>query len=526
MKKSSIRVLFIFLLMPLFMRCMEPPDGRGLKRSADDELIQVVDDLQPTLENDEQSGKNDESDWDELLRKSDESDEGDGEWLCQFAHTEPVFLSDYVDADKCRPLLEAAAKGDLEAVVTFLQHGGQWVNAYDSYWRAALHFAVRYQNQGHLELVRLLLAHGADPNIEDNLAMGATDYAFWMTPLFYALKNKADEIVTELLIHGAKLSVCNKGGQTPLLWAAQFADARHISQLLDHGADPHARDEGGENVLFLPTTLETARILLEHGADVTSRNKHGHLCLNDYISYLLENGQYEESLCARIREYIRWGALPAPFTQRTTGRIIASRQIMILTGQAFQHHPLFLAAAQGDVSRLIDLVNKSTSLDDRNEALVYAAAHRQKNAVEWLLGNGAEPHRAREVLIRIMARPSLSGEDKTEYAAIESALNQRLSLREYIMNIIRRADLLKPLADGFDALPLDLKTPLCEILLLRGVQKRNLKYVTVGLNAGADIKKILFMVHTLKDCPEIAFLIVSRAHQLGIPFSPAWMKKG
>ena len=93
--------------------------------------------------------------------------------------------------------------------------------------------AISNQNVG---AVRLLLAHGADPNGRDG-----------ETPLLAGIANP--EIVGALLDRGADAGVANSQGTTALMLS--IGDARVLRLLLAHGAAVNAQDAQGQTALSL-----------------------------------------------------------------------------------------------------------------------------------------------------------------------------------------------------------------------------------------------------------------------------------
>jgi ankyrin repeat protein len=72
----------------------------------------------------------------------------------------------------------------------------------------------------------------------------------------------------------------NKGGSTPLHIAAWAESVVLARLLIEHGADVTARNEEGLTPLHfavLEGTVELARLLVEHGADVTTQDNEGRL---------------------------------------------------------------------------------------------------------------------------------------------------------------------------------------------------------------------------------------------------------
>lgn len=97
---------------------------------------------------------------------------------------------------------------------------------------------------GDAELVRSLLAQGADPN--------ATDDAGW-TPLHFAAQDHAVEVVRLLIQAGAALDPRDSHGNTPLCKAVFNSRGRGevIALLREHGADPCAENNHGVSPLVL-----------------------------------------------------------------------------------------------------------------------------------------------------------------------------------------------------------------------------------------------------------------------------------
>ncbi len=93
--------------------------------------------------------------------------------------------------DAAEMLWQAARTGDLEQVRKSLDSGTP-VDARTPYDSTALCFAC---DRGHLEVVRLLLERGADPNVKDKF--------YKANPLSWATSGEHHAIITELLKNGA-----------------------------------------------------------------------------------------------------------------------------------------------------------------------------------------------------------------------------------------------------------------------------------------------------------------------------------
>jgi ankyrin repeat protein len=95
-------------------------------------------------------------------------------------------------------LWEAARKGDAAAVTAALDAGVD-VNTPFRYGATALSYAC---DRGHLEVVRVLLARGANPNVKDSF-YGATPLT-WASSPAQARKPEHAEVVGLLLKYGAQ----------------------------------------------------------------------------------------------------------------------------------------------------------------------------------------------------------------------------------------------------------------------------------------------------------------------------------
>jgi len=128
--------------------------------------------------------------------------------------------------DKAEALWEAARKGDATTVEKLLDEGVD-VNTKYRYGATALSYAC---DRGHLEVVKVLLAHGADVNVEDTF--------YHATPLTWAAspamgrKPQHAEIVGLLLEHGAK------GKEGALMEAVSAPDVAMTKIILQHGGLP------------------------------------------------------------------------------------------------------------------------------------------------------------------------------------------------------------------------------------------------------------------------------------------------
>ena len=193
-----------------------------------------------------------------------------------------------------KKLIDAAIKGDIEAVKQHLAAGVD-VNAKVSGWTSLHHTAFHAEkqaNDGHKEVIELLIAKGADVNV---LVKGG-----W-TPLDWA----NGEIADTLRKHGGKtgdwfnagksIHIAARAGHieavkrhlaganvnakattagdridwTPLHEAATEAHKEVVELLIASGADANAKDYGGDTPLDVAEDDEIITLLRKHGG------KHG-----------------------------------------------------------------------------------------------------------------------------------------------------------------------------------------------------------------------------------------------------------
>lgn len=118
---------------------------------------------------------------------------------------------------------------------------------------------------GDINTARELLAGGVEVDAEGPA-----------TPLYFAAQNGHIEIVALLIKHGADVNAVSKNG-TPLHIAARRNRAEIVSLLLENGASPNAVGGGYRHTpLHMAArtgALKAGRVLVDHGADVNARTR-------------------------------------------------------------------------------------------------------------------------------------------------------------------------------------------------------------------------------------------------------------
>jgi ankyrin repeat protein len=278
-----------------------------------------------------------------------------------------------------------------DAVMRLLLERGANPNIRDEGdWAFPLHFVAE---RGRLDLVRLLIEHGADP-------IGAGDYhdldvIGWATAFDYVTPSR--ELVDYLLAHGAGHTIFSAvaTGDTeaihhivaaspsdlekrmdrtnhrrkPLHLAVVKRQREALASLLKAGADPNPLDEAGLTPLdqaVLSGQLALAQMLVDRGAEVTLA-----------AAVVLERRDDIERLLAKdpdgLRPGHRWGTLIIRASEYARGGVI---ERLIQLGASVD--------AVDDTKTAVDSTSRYTAL--------HAAAWRgNTEAARVLLEHGANP---------------------------------------------------------------------------------------------------------------------------------------
>jgi uncharacterized protein len=211
------------------------------------------------------------------------------------------------------PLIIASSIGNPD-VATLLLDKGANPNVVDANGFTALHHAVRDSDYGidpatkatAVTVVKTLLAHGANPNArlkidEEKAAAERKANAGGVG----ARAKRTAMTITEIELNGA----------TPVALAAEVNNLEAVKALVGAGADPLLATETGTTPLMLAsgagtdvqrarsleeraTAVQTARYLVDHGADVNAAGQFGWTALhsasyqglNDVVEFLASKG--------------------------------------------------------------------------------------------------------------------------------------------------------------------------------------------------------------------------------------------
>ena len=118
--------------------------------------------------------------------------------------------------------------------------------------------------KGHIAMTNLLVNHGANVNATDVSGMTSLHWASW----------KGHITITNLLLsYGADVNATGVSGMTPLHWASTEGRSEIVKLLLDQGANPNTSGNSGEAPLHLAGMRghhNLAELLLHQGANLNA----------------------------------------------------------------------------------------------------------------------------------------------------------------------------------------------------------------------------------------------------------------
>jgi ankyrin repeat protein len=253
-----------------------------------------------------------------------------------------------------------AAQGDAKSAGILLAGGA---NPNDHAPDTGLTALIIASTMGRIDVVKVLLENAADPNAAD-------DNSF--TPLHAAVrdndygedhvtKTTGAQIVKLLLAHGANPNArlhqekptiktateVNLEGATPVLLAAEVNNLEAMKALVAGGADPRIATAQGTTALILAsgagtdvqrtrtleeraTALDTAKFLVEHGVDVNAAGQFGWTALhsatyqglNPVVEYLVAKG-------AKIDAFDKLGQTPLSISLSVLTKDAGAKRLQI-----------------------------------------------------------------------------------------------------------------------------------------------------------------------------------------------------
>ncbi len=154
-------------------------------------------------------------------------------------------------------------------------HQGKWRKLYEKYWEESSEKFVRCATDGHIDCVISWLQLGIDPDFQKGE---------WTALISASFQDRVD-VVRVLLEYGANPNIQGKNrfDSTALIWASYNGNTNMVWLLLDHGAKPDFQNRFGYTALMEASRdghPDVVRLLLEHGADPDLQDEEGRTALD------------------------------------------------------------------------------------------------------------------------------------------------------------------------------------------------------------------------------------------------------
>jgi ankyrin repeat protein len=286
-------------------------------------------------------------------------------------------------------LFDASRSGDRAAAARVLSRSPELARVTGPHpiWGGeptALHVAVE---NGRVDVAALLLEKGADPNHPSDM------YDGW-TPMLLAAGRESRELVDLLRAHGAQVDAWE---------ASALGDVARLAEIV--AVNPGVVRERRANEappLHFAATVEVARFLVAHGADLDALNKYGATAARSaaygrrtrrpIARFLMErSGEADPWLFAALDDV---GALLA-LSERGAD-ILDARRDGLNPASGFGETPLHTAAALANLATVSFLIAQGADVDissgsQGDRPLHYAAKCNARDVVDVLLAAGANP---------------------------------------------------------------------------------------------------------------------------------------
>lgn len=289
-------------------------------------------------------------------------------------------------------LHEAAKTGQIGVARWLIDHRRMSVNTFNMEGCSPLYCAC---NAGHVELAQLLLEHGANVN------RGDRDES--RTPLLYACINGNIDIVQLLLSHGADIMA--KGTAKRSLWQHVMHAGEYqqeiLQLLIQYGANVNELDQFGCAVLHyacIRRRTELLRFCLQQGADVAvhaDRLFEGgtglHFCTTvDTACLLLDHGA---DICAPDGV----GSSALHHVVKVTDNFalihfLLDRGLPVDLGDSGGHTALVMACNSGRIDNARILLERGANVNNTNRIGRTPLFSTRLNCVDLLLKHGANPN--------------------------------------------------------------------------------------------------------------------------------------
>ncbi|XP_063991506.1 ankyrin repeat and KH domain-containing protein 1 isoform X7 [Diachasmimorpha longicaudata] len=289
-----------------------------------------------------------------------------------------------------RSLVEACTDGDVGTVRKLLTEGRS-VHETTEEGESLLSLAC---SAGYYELAQVLLAMNA--NVEDRGIKGDC------TPLMEAASAGHVDIVSLLIAHGADVNAQSTSGNTPLMYGCAGGHEDVVKVLLEAGANVEDHNENGHTPLMEAASaghVPVAKILLENGAGINTHSNEfkesaltlacykGHL---DMVRFLLEAGADQEHKTDEMHTALMEASMDGHVE---VARLLLDSGAQVNMPTDSFESPLTLAACGGHVDLAMLLIERGANIEEVNDEgytpLMEAAREGHEEMVALLLSQGA-----------------------------------------------------------------------------------------------------------------------------------------
>jgi ankyrin repeat protein len=281
----------------------------------------------------------------------------------------------------------AAVRGDSEFVRNALNRDSSLANFEDTCHRRPLSAAA---SRNDLEMVRLLLSHGADPNLPEEGA--PRGHALWT-----AVYHDRREMARLLVEHGADPNAMVESSGTPMMHARKVPELFQL--LVAHGGDEKPGDEQRLERLIDDGDLAEVERLLQRRPDLI-RNQHAFwsegILTGPASKPNREMADLLLRLGARVPTVTKWGPYYY-FKHYEMAEYLLKRGMDANHMNWHRFTVLHHVSAEGDVAKARLLLDHGAAIDAIDEEyqstpLGVAARWGRREVAALLLARGADPN--------------------------------------------------------------------------------------------------------------------------------------